>query len=181
MKKKNKLDSILEPLFEKKEKLISSIEVSCNSIQFWEERAEKIFDEIDKTEEESFFTSEKDYLNEIIKNSKEVQILMKRISLENDQLDILEQNILDLEEELPFVGQSLLDDNSNSLAFSNWPGNYWGVMSESASYFRSSNNKDHIFGDPKELAYLKSLSSSLIDISKWSYQNNKHSKIEKKN
>ena len=60
MKKKNKLDSILEPLFEKKEKLISSIEVSCNSIQFWEERAEKIFDEIDKTEEESFFTSEKD-------------------------------------------------------------------------------------------------------------------------
>jgi phosphoglycerol transferase MdoB-like AlkP superfamily enzyme len=90
-------------------------------------------------------------------------------------------DILDLEEELPFVGQSLLDDNSNSLAFSNWPGNYWGVMSESASYFRSSNNKDHIFGDPKELAYLKTLSSSLIDISKWSYQNNKHSKIEKKN
>lgn len=100
MKKKNKLDSILEPLFEKKEKLISSIEVSCRSIQFWEERAEKIFDEIDKTEEESFFTSEKDYLNENIKNSKEVKILMKRISLENDQLDILEQNILDLEEEI---------------------------------------------------------------------------------
>ena len=74
--------------------------MSCRSIQFWEERAEKIFDEIDKTEEESFFTSEKDYLNENIKNSKEVQILMKRISLENDQLDILEQNILDLEEEI---------------------------------------------------------------------------------
>ena len=34
-------------------------------------------------------------------------------------------------------------------------------MSKSASYFRSSNNKDHIFGDSK-LEHLKTLGSSLI-------------------
>ena len=100
MKKKNKLDALLEPLFEKKEKLISSIEVSCKSIQFWEERAEKVFDKIDKTEEDSFLTSEDSYLKDHVKNSKEVESLMKRITLENDQLDVLEQDILDLEEEI---------------------------------------------------------------------------------
>jgi len=100
MKKKNKLDSLLEPLFEKKEKLISSIEVSCESIEFWEARAEKIFKEIDKSEEEFFLSSEEAYREENLKNSREVQTLMKRIYLENDQLDILEQSILDLEEEI---------------------------------------------------------------------------------
>jgi len=100
MKKKTKLDALLEPLFEKKEKLISSIEVSCKSIQFWEERAEKVFNKIDKTEEDSFLTSEDSYLEDHVKNSKEVESLMKRITLENDQLDVLEQDILDLEEEI---------------------------------------------------------------------------------
>ncbi len=100
MKKKNKLDSILEPLFEKKEKLITSIELSCESIGFWEERAEKIFKKIDESEEASFLISEESYLKENLKHSREVQSLMKRISLENNQLDTLEQSILDLEEEI---------------------------------------------------------------------------------
>tara|TARA_R100001463_G_C3429791_1_gene211271 strand:+ start:248 stop:586 length:339 start_codon:yes stop_codon:yes gene_type:complete len=102
MKKKNKLDSLLEPLFEKKEKLISSIEVSCKSIEFWEERAEKVFDKIDESEESLFLESEDSWIDaeNTQKNSKEIQRLMKRISLENDQLDLLEQNILDLEEEI---------------------------------------------------------------------------------
>jgi hypothetical protein len=100
MKKKNKLDSVLEPLFEKKENLITSIELSCKSIEFWEARAEEVFKRIDECEEESFLMNEESYYKENLKHSREVQSLMKRISLENNQLDILEQSILDLEEQI---------------------------------------------------------------------------------
>ena len=69
------------------------------------------------------------------------------------------------------MGTSLLATNEDSLAFTNWPGSYWGVMSKKASYFRSSDKKEHHFGDEKFMAYFKRLSESLIDVSKWAYQN----------
>ena len=86
-------------------------------------------------------------------------------------------DILNIEEELPFVGSSLLDENEDSLAYTNWPGNYWSAMTQSASYYRSADKKDHFYGDSKKRDFLKKLSSSLIKISKWSYQNNSHSKM----
>jgi hypothetical protein len=100
MKKKNKLDAALEPLFERKEKLITDIEMSCKSIEFWEKRAEKIFNKIDLEEQESFLMSEESFKDSTLENSKEIQILMKRISLENDQLDAFDEEILNLEEEI---------------------------------------------------------------------------------
>jgi hypothetical protein len=44
--------------------------------------------------------SEESFKDSTLENSKEIQILMKRISLENDQLDAFDEEILNLEEEI---------------------------------------------------------------------------------
>jgi hypothetical protein len=94
------LTNTLENLLLEKEELISSIELACKSIEFWEKRAEKIFNQMDSFENESIFDSgddsEKKYKN-LMKNSNR---LMHRINFENNQLDHLESLILDLEEKI---------------------------------------------------------------------------------
>ena len=51
------LTNNLDKLLAEKEELISSIELACKSIEFWEKRAEKIFDQMDVFEDELIFDS----------------------------------------------------------------------------------------------------------------------------
>ena len=44
----------LEKLLDSKNKLLKSIQVCCDSIEFWEERANEAFSRMDELENESF-------------------------------------------------------------------------------------------------------------------------------
>ena len=92
------ISKILEELLASKNKLIESIEICCKSIEFWENRANKVFTQMDKFENESFLSSEEQNHKEYKYLMTESNKIMNRINFENDQLDILEAKILDLEE-----------------------------------------------------------------------------------
>lgn len=91
------LDKILKKLLADKKELLDSIELACKSIEFWEKKADKTFEKMDKFESESILkdgeTAKKQY-NELM---REGDRLMNRINFENTQLDQLEVSILDLE------------------------------------------------------------------------------------
>ena len=93
-----KISKTLEKLLSSKNKLLESIEVCCKSIEFWEERANKVFIQMDKFESESFLDSEEQNHKQYKYLMKESDKIMNRVNFENDQLDILEAKILDLEE-----------------------------------------------------------------------------------
>lgn len=88
----------LENLIKQKNNLTDSIELCCNSISFWEKRANKIFTQMDSFEDEIKFCSEAESQKKYKFLNKESERLMARINFENNQLDILEQKILNLEE-----------------------------------------------------------------------------------
>lgn len=94
------LNKKLEDLLKEKKSLTEDIEICCNSIQFWEKRAEKIFNKMDAFEEDSLFESDENNTKRYKKLMEESNKLMARINFENDQLDILEGKILDLEEKI---------------------------------------------------------------------------------
>ena len=94
------LNKKLEDLLKEKQSLTADIEICCNSITFWEKRAEKIFNKMDAFEEDSLFESDENNTKRYKKLMKESNKLMARINFENDQLDILEGKILDLEEKI---------------------------------------------------------------------------------
>jgi len=83
----------LERLLESKNKLLNSIEVCCESIEFWEERANQTFSRMDELENESFDFDEAYRLS----LAKESEKILNRVNFENSQLDMLEAKILDLE------------------------------------------------------------------------------------
>ena len=94
------LNKKLEDLLKEKKSLTADIEICCNSISFWEKRAQKIFNKMDSFEEDSLFESDENNTKKYKKLMKESNKLMARINFENDQLDILEGKILDLEEKI---------------------------------------------------------------------------------
>jgi len=94
------LDKTLKKLLTEKKELTNSLELCCESIGFWEERAEKIFEKMDEFEEEALFSSGESHDKKFKKLQRESGKIMKRIDFENNQLDALEAQVLDLEEKI---------------------------------------------------------------------------------
>ena len=94
------LNKNLENLLKEKESLTADIEICCNSIAFWEKRAQKVFNKMDAFEEDSLFESDENNTKNYKKLMKESNKLMARINFENDQLDIIEGKNLDIEEKI---------------------------------------------------------------------------------
>ena len=94
------LDKTLKKLMTEKKELTNSLELCCESIGFWEERAEEIFKKMDQLEEESLFSSEERQHKKFKNLQRESGKIMKRVDFENNQLDLLEAQILDLEEKI---------------------------------------------------------------------------------
>ena len=94
------LDKTLKKLMTEKKELTNSLELGCESIGFWEERAEEIFKKMDQLEEESLFSSEERQHKKFKNLQRESGKIMKRVDFENNQLDLLEAQILDLEEKI---------------------------------------------------------------------------------
>jgi DNA-binding transcriptional MerR regulator len=93
-----KIDILLKKLLDQKKEIVEASKVSAQSIDFWEEKAEKLFAKMDE-EEEGWSYSPNDCIEDTCsKNLKEINILMKRMKFENDQLDVLEKKIEELEE-----------------------------------------------------------------------------------
>jgi DNA-binding transcriptional MerR regulator len=90
-----KIDILLKKLLDQKKEIVEASKVSAQSIDFWEEKAEKLFAKMDE-EEEGWSYSPNDCIEDTC--SKEINILMKRMKFENDQLDVLEKKIEELEE-----------------------------------------------------------------------------------
>ena len=94
------LDKVLKNLIIQKKELTRSLEVCCDSIGFWEERAEKIFTKMDQAEEEYIFAFGDSQDQKLMDLQQESEKLMKRIEFENNQLDLLEAQVLELEENI---------------------------------------------------------------------------------
>ena len=93
-----KIDTLLKKLLAQKKEVAEASKVSAQSIDFWEKRAEKLFAKMDE-EEAGWSYSSEDFIEEACsKNLKEINLLMKRMKFENDQLDLLEKKIEELEE-----------------------------------------------------------------------------------
>ena len=80
--------------------VLKSIELCCDSIAFWEERANKVFKQMDDLEEESIFGGEDFVQKKYLYLKKECEKLMNRINFENQQLDNLEAETINLEEKI---------------------------------------------------------------------------------
>jgi len=76
---------------------------------------------------------------------------------------------------VPWVGQSLLkDQQTETLAFTNWPGRYWGVMSYSNRFYLEGDKTSHFYGnEPKIEASYKELGYSWIKVTRWVLQKNR--------
>ena len=75
----------------------------------------------------------------------------------------------------PWVGVSMIDNNQPGIAFTNRPGNYWGVMSQAGRYYNEANKRDHYFGfggDDKLKQDYKELGQSWLNVTKWLLQEN---------
>ena len=67
------------------------------AFNFWEEKAHLLFTEIDELEENYNSFSETELENKQEEYSKSLKILIYRLSLEKNQLDSLERNLVKLE------------------------------------------------------------------------------------
>ena len=95
-----KIDALVKGILDKKKKLIGASKVCSESIDFWEKRSNKLFDEMDEAEEEFFFSSAEYIEDKCTDHLKEVDFLMNRMKLENEQLDLVETQIEELEKQL---------------------------------------------------------------------------------
>ena len=95
-----KIDTLVKGILDKKKKLIEDSKVCSESIDFWEKKANRLFNEMDETEEEFAFSSDEYIEDKCINHLKEVDFLMNRMKLENDQLDLVEKQIEELETQL---------------------------------------------------------------------------------
>jgi hypothetical protein len=94
------LDKTLKKLLAEKQSLLSTIELSCKSIEFWEKKADRIFKKMDDLESETLFTEDEATEKQHAALVHETNRLMNRINFENNELDRLEKLILDLEEKI---------------------------------------------------------------------------------
>ena len=86
-----KIDTLLKKFLEEKKEVAEASKVSAQSIDFWEKRAEKLFAKMDE-EEQGWSYSTDEFIEETCsENLKEVDILMRRMQFENDQLDLLKR------------------------------------------------------------------------------------------
>ncbi len=92
-----KFEDTVKVLPEKREKLLNSVELCFDSVNFWEEKAHLLFNEIDELEENYNSFSETELENKQEEYSKSLKILIYRLSLEKNQLDSLERNLVKLE------------------------------------------------------------------------------------
>jgi DNA-binding transcriptional MerR regulator len=93
-----KIDNLLKKLLVQKKEVAEASKVSAQSIDFWEERAEKLFAKMDEEEAEWSYSTDEFIEDACSENLKEVDVLMKRMQFENSQLDLLEKKIEELEE-----------------------------------------------------------------------------------
>lgn len=93
-----KNDTLLKKLLAQKKEIVKASRVSAQSIDFWEKRAEKLFAKMDEEEEGWSYSTDEFVEDTCSENLKEVNVLMKRMKFENDQLDLLERKIEELEE-----------------------------------------------------------------------------------
>ena len=92
-----KTDTLLKKLLAQKKEVAEASKVSAQSIDFWEKRAEELFAKMDE-EEAGFAYSTDEFIEDTCsQNLKEVDLLMKRMRFENEQLDLLEKKIEELE------------------------------------------------------------------------------------
>tara|TARA_B100000287_G_scaffold349800_1_gene338463 strand:- start:564 stop:893 length:330 start_codon:yes stop_codon:yes gene_type:complete len=92
-----KIDKLLEKILKEKQALVESCKLCTKSIDFWEKKANILFDKMDEAEKE-FELSTDEYIEDTCSNQlKEIEVLMKRMQFENDQLDELEAQVVKLE------------------------------------------------------------------------------------
>ena len=90
-------NQLLKKVLAEKKELLEACKLSTRSIDFWEERANVLFAEMDEAEE-AFVLSTDEYIEETcLEHFKKVEALMKRMRFENEQLDTLENQIEKLE------------------------------------------------------------------------------------
>tara|TARA_Y100001951_G_scaffold40005_1_gene31612 strand:+ start:556 stop:885 length:330 start_codon:yes stop_codon:yes gene_type:complete len=95
-----KINTLLKKLLAEKKEIAEASKVSAQSIDFWEKRAEELFAKMDE-EEAGFAYSTDEFIEDTCsQNLKEVDLLMKRMKFENDQLDLLEKKIEELEDSI---------------------------------------------------------------------------------
>ena len=95
-----KINTLLKKLLAEKKEITEASKVSAQSIDFWEKRAEELFAKMDE-EEAGFAYSTDEFIEDTCsQNLKEVDLLMKRMRFENEQLDLLEKKIEELEDSI---------------------------------------------------------------------------------
>lgn len=92
-----KFEQQVQLLSDQKKDLLESVNLCCNSIGFWEERANKLFTKMDELEVEGSYLPTAEVESKYEEYSKEMHSLMNRIEFENSQLDFLEKNLMELE------------------------------------------------------------------------------------
>ena len=72
----------------------------------------------------------------------------------------------------PWVGKSLIGHQDLPIAYTNRPGSYWAVMSDSGSVFSENDNKFYVDNliDPYVEDRLKSLGTSWLKVTSWLLQ-----------
>jgi transcriptional regulator with XRE-family HTH domain len=101
-----KIDNLLKKLLTQKKEVVEASKVSAQSIDFWEKRAEKLFAKMDEEEAGWGYSTDEFIEDTCSENLREVNLLMRRMKLENDQLDLLEKKIEDLED---IISQTLAE------------------------------------------------------------------------
>ena len=93
-----------------------------------------------------------------------------QIDLSPTVLDLIGESYI-----APWVGVSMIDNKQSGIAYTNRPGNYWGVMSQSGRYYNEAYKKDHYFGfegDDKLKHDYKELGQSWLSVTNWLLQEN---------
>ena len=93
-----KIDNSLKKLLAQKKEVAEASKVSAQSIDFWEKRAEELFAKMDEEEAGWSYSTDEFIEDTCSQNLKEVDLLMRRMKFENEQLDLLEKKIEDLED-----------------------------------------------------------------------------------
>ena len=90
-------NKLIKTLLAQKKEVTEASKVSAQSIDFWEKRAEKLFKKMDEEEAGWSYSTDEFLEDTCSENLKEINILMKRMQFENEQLDLLEKKIENLE------------------------------------------------------------------------------------
>jgi len=93
-----KINTLLKKLLAQKKEIAEASKVSAQSIDFWEKRSEALFAKMDEEEAGWSYSTDEFIEDTCSQNLKEVDLLMRRMKFENEQLDLLEKKIEDLED-----------------------------------------------------------------------------------